>query len=33
MKRVNGGGGEIREGMGECKYNAYMKLLKIELNL
>lgn len=32
-KRVNGGGGEIREGMGEYKYNAYMKLLKIELNL
>lgn len=24
---------EGREGMGEYKYNAYMKLLKIELNL
>lgn len=32
-KRVNGDGGEIREGRGEYNYNEYMKLLKIKLNL
>lgn len=32
-KRINGDGGEIREGRGEYNYNQYMKLLKIKLNL